>query len=299
MAGGIQFTSYVPTALVGNNSPSPTLAAEAVTGLPIPTGAFPGNVFYLTEAQASQLSQTVVNSASPSFACHAGWYMVVQVDAGATAANIKAGAIGAQKAISTSFSASQAGVPVQAVVTDGATAATNKTLSLNPVVFLNAVTPGNYTIVQIAGDAHVLLAVSQTVVVGDVLLSQTPGTVIDPTQSGNPTFAQLASVLGAAEETWNSPAAALTLTSVAASSGGSAVYTGTITGGTTPNYVGNRFVIAGFANAQNNGTFVCTACSTTTLTLSNPNAIAETHAGTATALNLMRINLASPFGTTA
>ena len=40
---GIQFTSYIPTALVGNNSPSPTLAAEVVTGLPISTGAFPGN----------------------------------------------------------------------------------------------------------------------------------------------------------------------------------------------------------------------------------------------------------------
>lgn len=293
---GIQFTNYVPTSLIGNNSPSPTLAAEAVTGAPISTGAFPGNVFYLTEAQASQLSQTVVNGATPTFQCHAGWYMVVQVAAGATAANIKAGAIGAQAAISTSFSASQAAVPVQAVVTDGATAATNKTLGINPVIFLNAVTPGNYTIVQVAGDAHVLLAVSQTVVAGDILLSQTPGTVTDPTQSGSPTFVQAATVIGIAEETWNSPAAALTLSAVAASSGGSAVYAGTITGGTTPNYVGNRFVIAGFVNPQNNGTFICTACSTTTLTLSNANAIAETHAGTATALNLMRANVKFPFG---
>ena len=53
MAQGIQFTSYIPTSLVGNNSPSPSLAAEIVTGLPIWTGAFPGNVFYLTEQQAN------------------------------------------------------------------------------------------------------------------------------------------------------------------------------------------------------------------------------------------------------
>jgi hypothetical protein len=293
---GITFTSYIPTSLIGNNSPSPTLAAEAVTGLPIPTGAFPGALFYLNEQQASQLSQSVVNGATPTFVCHAGWYMVVQVDAGATAANIKAGAIGAQKAIPTTFAASQASVPPQAVVTDGATAATNKTLGVNPVIFLNTVTPGNYTIVQVQGDAHVLLAASETVAAGDLLLSQSPGTVIDPTQSGNPTFVQATEVVGVAEETWNSPAGALTLTSVAASSGGSAVYTGTITGGTTPNYVGNRFVITGFTNPQNNGTFLCTACSTTTLTLSNPNAVAETHAGTATALNLMRTNVKFPFG---
>lgn len=71
------------------------------------------------------------------------------------------------------------------------------------------------------------------------------------------------------------------LTSVANAAGGVTVYTGTITGGTTPNYVGHTFVIAGFTNGVNNGTFVCTACSTTTLTLVNASGAAETHAATA------------------
>ena len=77
----------------------------------------------------------------------------------------------------------------------------------------------------------------------------------------------------------------LTLTSVAASTGspGHAVYTGTITGGGVDSLVGQVFTIAGFVtNTGNNGTFICTGSTTTTLTLGNPFAIAETHAATAT-----------------
>jgi hypothetical protein len=292
---GIQFTNYTPTSLIGNNSTASTLAAEVATGTPLPTGAFPGNVFYLTESQAAQLSQSVVNSATPTFTCHAGWYMVVQVDAGATAANVKAGYIGAQKAIPTTYTATQASVPPQALVTD---ASNVLGLGINPVIFLNTVTPGNFTIVQVAGDAHVTLAASQTVVAGSSLLKYASTGLASVVGTGSTTItdAILQAVVGVAEETWNSPGGALTLTAVAAASAGSAVYTGTITGGTSPNYVGNRFTIAGFVNTANNGTFICTACSTTTLTLSNPNAVAETHAGTATALNLIRVQVKFPFG---
>jgi hypothetical protein len=73
-----------------------------------------------------------------------------------------------------------------------------------------------------------------------------------------------------------------TLTQVATSSGGVAVYTGTITGGSGNNFSGQTFVVAGFTNSNNNGTFTCSASSTTTLTLSNAAAAAETHAATAT-----------------
>lgn len=75
---------------------------------------------------------------------------------------------------------------------------------------------------------------------------------------------------------------ALTLTAVAASSGGTAVYTGTITGGAANAFVGVTFTIAGFLSPQDNGIFVATASTATTLTLTNPNAIAATHAATAT-----------------
>jgi hypothetical protein len=78
------------------------------------------------------------------------------------------------------------------------------------------------------------------------------------------------------------------LTSVANASGGNTVYTGTFTGGTSPYgsgasnaYIGFRFVIKGFTNALNNGTFVCVASTATTVTLVNASGVAETHAATA------------------
>jgi hypothetical protein len=76
-----------------------------------------------------------------------------------------------------------------------------------------------------------------------------------------------------------------TLTSVAASTGdpGTAVYTGTVTGGGSNAYEGYTFVVTGFDDAVNNGTFQCVASTTTTLTLNNQAAIADTHAGTAKA----------------
>jgi hypothetical protein len=72
----------------------------------------------------------------------------------------------------------------------------------------------------------------------------------------------------------------LTVSAVAASSGAEAVYT-VSSGGTTNEWEGYSFTVAGFENAQNNGTFVALASSSTSLTLKNGNAIAETHAATA------------------
>ena len=74
----------------------------------------------------------------------------------------------------------------------------------------------------------------------------------------------------------------LTLTSVAASVNGLAVYTGTITGGAASAFVGQLFTVAGFDDAVNNGSFVAEASTATTLTLKNASAIADTHAATAT-----------------
>jgi hypothetical protein len=65
------------------------------------------------------------------------------------------------------------------------------------------------------------------------------------------------------------------VTAVAAASGGVATYTGTFTDGAANGCLGMTFVMAGFTNAVNNGTFVCTASTGTTLTLENPQAVAE------------------------
>lgn len=53
------------------------------------------------------------------------------------------------------------------------------------------------------------------------------------------------------------------------STNGSAIYTGTLTGGGSNAFAGFYFTTSGFAHSQNNGTFLCTASSATTLTLSN------------------------------
>jgi hypothetical protein len=70
---------------------------------------------------------------------------------------------------------------------------------------------------------------------------------------------------------------------------GGAVYTGTITGGANNAYAGFTFTVIGFVAelGANNGVFVCTASTATTLTLSNGTAVAETHAGSAAYQNQM------------
>jgi hypothetical protein len=73
-----------------------------------------------------------------------------------------------------------------------------------------------------------------------------------------------------------------TLSAAATASGGTTVYT-TSSAPAAGSLVGQSFVVAGFVtNASNNGTFLCTANTTTTITLNNAAGIAETHAATAT-----------------
>lgn len=69
----------------------------------------------------------------------------------------------------------------------------------------------------------------------------------------------------------------LSLSAAATSANGLTVYTGTISGwptGQTP--IGQLFVVTGFSNGGNNGTFLCTAFTSTTLTLVNSGGIVET-----------------------
>lgn len=72
------------------------------------------------------------------------------------------------------------------------------------------------------------------------------------------------------------PQSTLTLSAVANASGGHTVYTGTITGGGSNFYAGAVFTISGFTTAANNGTFLCSASTTTTLTLVNTAGVAQT-----------------------
>lgn len=138
--------------------------------------------------------------------------------------------------------------------------------------------PGNTTGVGVA--AKILVAGTEnsgatTPGYNDIVLSLSGA-------NGLPTSFQLNPQLVDADGSPVEPGTVFTLSAVAASSGGTAVYTGTITGGGSPAFVGDTFVVAGFAAANNNGTFLCTASTTTTLTLENADATAVTAAGTAT-----------------
>lgn len=91
----------------------------------------------------------------------------------------------------------------------------------------------------------------------------------------------------AASMTWQShttytPSVTLSLISVTAASGGTTVYNGIITGGASNAFAGKTFVVSDWTNAVNNGTFVCSASTATTLTLQNASGVAETGAGAAT-----------------
>lgn len=69
------------------------------------------------------------------------------------------------------------------------------------------------------------------------------------------------------------------ITSIAAASGGTTVYTasGGITG--FASLVGTYLLIQGAMNSANNGLFYCTASSSTTVTLQNPNGVLQSGAG--------------------
>ena len=96
---------------------------------------------------------------------------------------------------------------------------------------------------------------------------------------------------------YSGPGAGVTviLTSVDAPSGGSAVYHGTIPGGASNYYVFDSqptyFLVSGFPNPANNGVFACTASTATTLTLTNPSAVAQSGANATGFLGGVRTTL--------
>jgi len=71
---------------------------------------------------------------------------------------------------------------------------------------------------------------------------------------------------------------ALSVTSVATSVGGNAVYTGTFPGGVGNTYVGMKFTVSGFVGAGSDSIYTAVASTGTTITLNNPHATAETAA---------------------
>lgn len=154
-------------ALNASNDTSPSGVVDLVTGQPIFIPDLDQGVYFdLTEAEANSLSQTSVGT------LHSGRYRRVKVDSGATAANVKTGTIGLL---------AQPGSPLSMNVV---TSYDIGTIGIRPVVFLNAITPGNWGFVQELGVATVLgTAVIQKAspAKGDLVDSATGGLVNDLT----------------------------------------------------------------------------------------------------------------------
>jgi len=178
------------------NDTSPSGVTDQVTGQPIYIGDLNRGVYFdLTNEEAASMSDTLIGK------LYAGRYRRVQVDSGATAANVKTGTIGLMPSLAAmSQDVAPVGVPTENVVTSYDQAIGNAVGGMRQVVFLNAITPGNFGFVQELGVATVLGQASLTAApaVGDVIVSVATGLVNDPTQSGSPTYALLKTVLGTA-----------------------------------------------------------------------------------------------------
>ena len=149
-------------ALNASNDTSPSGLTDSVTEQPIYIPDLDVGVYFdLTEAEANALSNTSVAT------LHAGRYRRVQVDSGATAANVKTGTIGLLS-------------PSYAPTFNLVTSYDLGVVGCHPVVFLNAITPGNYGFVQELGIATVLgksSSFTQASAVGAIAVSYTGGLV--------------------------------------------------------------------------------------------------------------------------
>jgi len=166
------FQPILPTWLALNscNDSSPTGLSDARTGLAYMAGGLNlGDYFDLTEQEAQGIDY--VPQGGPQVTLHAGRYRRVQVDSGATASNVKTGTIGLMVAglqpnlnVVTSYDKGIVGAHV--------------------VVFLNAITPGNYGFVQELGIASVLCGATLQKAApasGDILVTTTLGVAQDLT----------------------------------------------------------------------------------------------------------------------
>jgi len=158
----------LPTWLALNaaNFTSPSGLTDLRTGAAIFAGGLNlGDWFNMSESEANALSYTTTGT------LHAGRYRLVQVDSGATASNVKTGTIGLMVA---------GGQPQLNLVTSY-----DKGIAgAHPVVYLNAITPGNYGFVQELGVATVLCGATlqkSAPNTGDLIESTTLGVVDDRT----------------------------------------------------------------------------------------------------------------------
>lgn len=189
--------------LNASNDTAASGMADQITGFPYNAGGLVlGDYFDLTDPEAFR------NCKPATAVLYSGRYRRVQVDSGATAANVKTGTIGLMPSlaaigqdIGTGPQTGSAAPPSMNVVTSWDQSIGGGGKPVRPVVFLNAITPGNFGWVQELGVATVLAKATLTAAtpaIGDVIIGGTSGLVDDPTQSTTLTYALQSFVIGTA-----------------------------------------------------------------------------------------------------
>jgi hypothetical protein len=173
------YQPILPTwlAINGCNDTSASGMTDLRTGNPINAGGLnQGDYFDLTNEEANLASYQT------NGVLYAGRYRRVKVDSGATASNVKTGTIGLMPSLAV-VSVNQFGTknPPMNIVTSW-----DQSIGgvVRPVVFLNAITPGNFGFVQELGVATVLGGATlqkATPAIGDMIEGTTLGVAQDPT----------------------------------------------------------------------------------------------------------------------
>ena len=184
-------TTYL--ALNACNDTSPSGVTDRTTGQTIYLPDLDLGVYFDVTNREALLNQYATNGN-----LYAGRYRRVLVDSGATAANVKTGTIGLMPSLAAiQVDGGGVSLPTENIVTSYDQALGT---GLRPVVFLNAITPGNYGFVQELGIATVLgkASLTATATIGDVIIFGASGLVDDPTQSTSLTYALWKQILGQA-----------------------------------------------------------------------------------------------------
>lgn len=185
--------------LNASNDTAASGMADVYTSFPYNAGGLNlGDYFDLT-------SQEAFRNCKPSVATlYEGRYRRIQVDSGATAANIKTGTIGlmaSQAAASQDIGNIGGKLPVSMNIVTSYDKGHLGATVIRPVVFLNAITPGNFGWVQELGVASVLgktTLTNATPAAGDQIITTTGGLVDDPSQGTNLTYTLYAAIIGTA-----------------------------------------------------------------------------------------------------
>ena len=171
--------------------------SDVYTGFPYNAGGLNlGDYFDLTSAEAYR------NCKPSTGILYCGRYRRIQVDSGATAANVKTGTIGllaSQAAASQDIGNIGGALPVTMNVVTSYDKAIGNSSSLRPVIFLNTITPGNFGWVQELGVATVLSgSLTNASGPGGAVVSAANGLADTPAGATQPTWTAITTMIGCA-----------------------------------------------------------------------------------------------------